>query len=88
VKCPVCKVEMIEVEPFEMDVFRGSGIYGCPKCKRLWLYEVVNVASTTDLLRGWGNQWASSLKPYTERYCAYPEVKAKFEKILEVNRLG
>ena len=81
-KCPVCKVEMVEVVPFEMDVFDGYGIYGCAKCRRLWIYEVENVASTTELLAGWGGQYVSRLKPYTEKYLAYPEVEAKFRKIL------
>ena len=81
--CPRCKTPLIEVEPFEMDVFRGSGIYGCPKCKSLWIYEIVNTASTTELLAGMGNQWASALKPYTPKYCMYPEIKQRFEELLK-----
>ena len=82
-ECPRCGTSLIEVEPFEMDVFSGSGIYGCPKCKSLWLYEVVNVASTTELLMGWGNQWVTTLKPYTPKYCMYPKIKKKFQEMIE-----
>jgi len=61
-KCPKCGAELVEVDPFEIDVFGGSGIYGCPRCCRLWLFEVREVSSNSEFLRG-----RTQLNPQTNR---------------------
>lgn len=79
--CPKCKIKMITVytnSDWDGDLL----IYGCPKCKRLWLWERKLSSTTTQLLMG-DIEYSITLKPYTRKYCCYRETKQEFLKLLQ-----
>jgi len=82
IRCPNCRVDLVEVDPFEMDVFSGSGIYGCPSCKELWLFSIRECSSNSEFLAG-NTCWSRSIERYTRQFCCYEEMRERFNKMME-----
>jgi len=61
-----------------MDVFRGTGIYGCPQCRKLWIYSVEEVSGNAEFLLGDRN-WRHSLAEYTPDFMSYKEMRERFD---------